>query len=88
MNEWNVFEFLTSTVEGVVFVEWLLVLGVGLLYREMWAGRQALKDHETGCAARAVQEAEWRGQVNTRLDGIDSRLERGEKRFDALETGP
>ena len=83
--EWQVFSWLTSTIEGVVVVEWLLMAGLVLLYREVKAGRQALKDHEDGCATRAVGEAEWRGKVDQHLKGIDRRLQRGEERFDNIE---
>lgn len=83
--DWPFFQWLTGTTEAVVLVEYLLLALMVVLFREMRKNKEALEEHEKGCADRRVEEAKWQGSVNTRLDGIDTRLQRGEQRFDNLE---
>ena len=84
MPDFEIFKWLTSTIEGLAFVEWLLALAmVGLV----WYVRQVVKRldaHETSCNERQQEAAEWRGSVNARLDSGKDRMQRIDAKLDRL----
>ena len=64
----GVVNWATNTLEGVAFIEILILVGMGIMYRKMGKVEKRLDDHEKGCNKRHEEDAKWRGKVDTKLE--------------------
>ena len=72
----SILEWATNTLQGVAFVELLILVGMGFMYRKMHKVETRLDEHEKGCNKRHEEDAKWRGSVDTKLEQLQKDVDK------------
>ena len=66
----EVFQWATGTIEGIAFVEYLIILVLFFMWREIREVKRRIYQHEKEFHEREKDAAQWRGGVDSKLDSL------------------
>ena len=69
----DVLHWATGSLQGVAFVEYLILAAVILLWREIRTTNKRLDDHETGCAKRDEKYRDRLAEGSRKMAILDER---------------
>ena len=69
----DVLHWATGSLQGVAFVEYLILAAIVFLWREIRQTNQRLTDHETGCAQREKVNQERLAEGSRKMAVLDER---------------
>ena len=72
----SILEWATNTLEGVAFIELLIAVGMGFMYRKMHKIEKRIADHEKECNKRHEKDAKWRGTVDAKLEQLQKDVDK------------